>query len=455
MHLASFIFLIFLGFVYIVWRSLPYESSKRWLCFSSFFFYAYWFPPFFLIMVTCGLINYVVALYIEYRPQNQKKLLILSISSNLIILFMFKYINIIQDLFGISSNLFSAQRQPNLLDLILPMGLSFFTFQSIGYTIDIYRGKIKACRNIVDFFLYLSFFPRLVAGPIVQAPDFISQLHKKKIEVDWNFVFYRIVRGFFLKLVIADNLAISVNYIFSLPIEKMTTLISWLGAVSFAVQIFCDFSGYSDIAIGAAAMFGFRLNENFNFPYLAQSLSDFWRRWHISLYNWIKDYLYIPLGGNRNSPLKNAWFLFFIFMLIGLWHGTKMTFIFWGFINALALIIEKLIFSDITKKNNSNKFFKLSGPLFTLLIILLSWIPFRTTNIDQAYKYWKIMFAGPIGNTLGFSTCVFFIGLFLATHILAFLSLKKGKIKNFEIPLYFSLILTLSGTTRDFIYFHF
>lgn len=455
MNFVTTVFIVFLVIVYLVWRLLPYKSSKVWLCVSSLFFYGYWFPPFLILLFTSGLIDYFAAIKIENNPEQKKKFLILSMTANLVILFTFKYFNFFQNILIFTSAKMGVHLTAYHLDFILPMGISFYTFQSMSYTIDVYRKELKPADTLLDFFLYLSFFPQLVAGPIVRAVDFMPQMNEKKTKVDWEFILYRLSRGFFLKVVITDNIASSVNYIFSLPGAELTVLGTWLGAVTFAIQIFCDFSGYSDIAIACACLFGYHLNENFNFPYLSKSLTEFWSRWHISLSTWFRDYLYIPIGGNRGTKLQTALNLLFVFLVSGLWHGAKMTFVFWGFIHGIGLLAEKYLYPGFVKKTKTSGVFSFFGLATTLFLVILAWVPFRAMGTSHTMTYWKSMFIGNLGSTSGFNFTLFFIFLFLISHGLTFLSERKPIFRYLEIPVYFLFILLFPGTTSDFIYFQF
>lgn len=452
-NFATSVFVVYLVIAFIAWRLLPFRLAKIWLCFASLFFYSYWFPPFLFLLFTSGIIDYIAAIKIVENPTRKRLFLAMSMTANLAILFTFKYYNFFQESLSYIIQIIEPNYTPHNLDLILPMGISFYTFQSMSYTIDVYRNELKPVKSLNDFFLYLSFFPQLVAGPIVRAVDFIPQMDKKNAPIDWTFIIYRITRGFFLKIVIADNISSSVNYIFSMPSENLSFLAAWLGSITFAIQILCDFSGYSDIAIGTAALFGFRLNENFNFPYISKSPSEFWSRWHISLSTWFRDYLYIPLGGNRLGGKKTAFNLMFVFLVSGLWHGAKFTFIIWGFLHGLGVLIEKYIFPQFFK--SKRKISQIICYLGTLWLVLMAWVPFRAVDSTHTLNYWKSMYSSTWGNTSGFNVTFLFILLFMFSQVFSYLSKKNINLKYFEICIYFILILIFPGATSDFIYFQF
>lgn len=283
---------------------------------ASSFFYAYWFPPFILLLWTSGAIDHVASIQMRRSPAPRRWLLV-SLCANLGILYTFKYLGFFASLISQVGGWVGRSVAPWEFDILLPMGISFYTFQSRSYTIDVYRGRLEPCRRPSDFFAYLSFFPQLVTGTIVRATDFLPQLEERRplTEEDWQFVIHRICRGYFLKVVVADNIAIGVNQIFSSDPAGLTVPVAWLGAAFFAIQILCDFSGYSDIAIGVGRMFGFRIRGNFNNPYVALGFQDFWHRWHISLSTWFRDYLYVSLGGSRCGAWKSRRNVLLVFLL--------------------------------------------------------------------------------------------------------------------------------------------
>ena len=307
----------------------------------------------------------------------------------------------------------------------MPVGISFYTFQTLSYSIDIYRKTLHPSRNIISFFTYVSFFPQLVAGPIVRASDFLPQINKKRLfnEKTFNEGIIQIFIGLFRKVVVADNLAIYVDSIYSSSnLHNSTTLV--IATVFYSFQIYFDFSGYSDIAIGSAKLFGFKFNQNFNFPYFSKSITEFWRRWHMSLSFWLRDYLYISLGGNRKGAKRTYQNIMVTMLLGGLWHGSSWKFVIWGGIHGIALNIEKYIYS--IKKIKAPP---IIGILYTYTIVLLSWIFFRSSNITQAKliikEIFNCNFSTPfIGNV---NTVVIAVLMLFIAILFDFVLYKKGK----------------------------
>ena len=328
----------------------------------------------------------------------RKLYLLLSLVANLGILAFFKYSNFFIENF-INGFTFLGIR-PNIksLNLILPVGISFYTFQTLSYSIDVYKGKIKATKDLISFFTFVSFFPQLVAGPIERAKNLLPQFHSKR-KFEYNTAvdgMRQILWGLFKKVVIADQCAVIVNDIF-LNYQDQSGSMLFLGGVFFAFQIYGDFSGYSDMAIGVAKLLGFKLMTNFSFPYLSRDIAEFWRRWHISLSSWFRDYVYIPMGGSRGSKFIVIRNIIIIFVVSGFWHGANWTFIAWGLLNALYFVPLFLTSSNrkntnvIAQKSFFPNFIEVSGVLLTFSLVVLSWIFFRAENISQAFYYLKIM----------------------------------------------------------------
>ena len=359
------------------------------------------------------------------------------------------------------------------IDVILPVGISFYTFQSMSYTIDVYRGKIRAERSFLNFAVYVSFFPQLVAGPIVFARNFLFQLHSKptfgsdSILRGGFFVIY----GFFLKSVIADNLALSIDAFFANP-SAYDIVSSWVYCYSYSIQIFCDFAGYSYIAIGLGKIIGFQLPPNFNYPYLATSLREFWRRWHISLSTWLKEYLYFSLGGSRISLARTCLNLMICMLLGGLWHGASMNFVFWGGIHGLGLLLERLVFFLCPGIERTRHPILIVGKwIVTYHVVAFAWIVFRTSTIGQAYDVIHSLFQETSLATLAVTDReFFFIGLFVAVHIV--ILLKNFVKDNFAIGykilsrynhyiygvlafVMFHMCINFAARSESFIYFQF
>lgn len=409
----SLVFFVFLAIVFTVYWLLRKQIKLQNLLIivSSYIFYGWWDWRFLSLIVVSSLTDYFIGLWLgkSTGKSKQKALLALSIAVNIGILGFFKYFNFfIDSAAGLLSQL-GIQSNPTTLQIILPVGISFYTFQTLSYSIDIYRRQIEPTKDIVAFFAFVSFFPQLVAGPIERARNLIPQFLKKRTfdPVSANDGIRQILWGFFKKIVIADNAAVYVNEIFSnYTHHSGSTLL--LGAVLFGFQIYGDFSGYSDIAIGTARLFGFNLMQNFAFPYFSRDIAEFWRRWHISLSTWFRDYLYIPIGGSRVSPLKQIRNVFVIFLVSGFWHGANYTFIAWG--TAHALLFVPLLVSNrnrrYTEHIESADLIKhpqiILQMLSTFILVTVAWIFFRAQTVTDAFQYIAQMiqsfFEAPVKN---------------------------------------------------------
>ncbi|MGB0390011.1 MAG: MBOAT family O-acyltransferase [Salibacteraceae bacterium] len=313
---------------------------------------------------------------------------------NLILLGIFKYTNFfVQNINGI----LPADKAMNFEKIILPIGISFFTFQSISYLVDLYRGEVKVQKNIIKLSLYISLFPQLVAGPIVRYYDIAKDLTNRNHTLElFKSGVIRFVIGLSKKLLIANVMARLADEIMILPANELDAFTAWIGIIAYTLQIYFDFSGYSDMAIGLGRMFGFKFLENFNFPYISSSIQEFWRRWHISLSTWFRDYLYIPLGGNRLGVSRTYLNLGIVFFLTGLWHGASWSFVVWGLFHGTFLIIERLGFNQVLSKN------KVLGHIYTLLVVMIAWVFFRIENIGDAIAYIQLMFTGNSNVNLNF-----------------------------------------------------
>lgn len=401
MAFNSILFIVFLCIVFSIHWVFFSKNSRRqniFLLVSSLFFYAGWDYRFLTLILFSTVLDYFVgiAIYNKEQKGGKKALLALSVIANLGLLFVFKYFNFFIDSFNEFSNILGFQTNFKLLNIILPVGISFYTFQTLSYTIDIYNSKIKPTKDWIHFATYVSFFPQLVAGPIERASRILPQLSKKR-NFDWNQGkegIRKIILGFFKKIVIADSLAPMVEYSFT-NYQDLSSFALFLGALFFTFQIYCDFSGYSDIAIGISKLFGIDLIENFKYPYFAKNIGDFWRRWHISLTTWFRDYLYLPLGGSRGSLFFSLRNISVVFLLSGFWHGANWTFIFWGLIHVICYIPYFL-----RKKNPQNKLFsnfmiknQVIATVTTFTFVMLSWIFFRSETIGDAWHYLLKLFS--------------------------------------------------------------
>ena len=360
---------------------------------ASYVFYGWWDWRFLFLIGFSSLVDYYVGQWIfkSNEDKKRKSLLYISLFVNLGFLVYFKYANFFIDSFIQSFKLFGKELDPTTLNIILPVGISFYTFQTLSYTIDIYRKQLEPTKNTLAFFAFVAFFPQLVAGPIERASHLLPQFFKT---YKFN---YKLIKsglllmafGLFKKMVIADRAALYVNEVFNNADDYGGAAYA-IGTVLFAFQIYCDFSGYSDIAIGASRTMGFDLMKNFNSPYFSKSLTEFWRRWHISLSTWFRDYVYIPLGGSKKGNYRMYLNLFIVFVVSGLWHGAAITFIIWGAIHGIILIIEKMISKKkneiyktlgLAKSNFSNHLF---FSLLTFVIVCIAWIFFRANDMANA-----------------------------------------------------------------------
>ena len=337
-----------------------------------------------LLMLASIALNYLVGLKLQVSAS--RSILGLGVAANLAILLFYKYANFLTDNLNVVLGA-AGLAQIDLQPVHLPLGISFFTFQAISYLVDLYRREIEAQRNILDLGLYIALFPQLIAGPIVRYKTIMSQISDRKVTPElFASGAERFTLGLAKKLLIANPLGYMVDIIFALPADQIPTHVAWFGILLYALQIYFDFSGYSDMAIGLGRMFGFKFLENFNYPYIARSVQDFWRRWHISLSTWFRDYLYIPLGGNRVSPIRLYLNLYAVFLLCGLWHGASWNFFIWGAFHGTFLTIERLGLARVIER--------LWRPLqhvYLLFVILVSWVFFRADTLGYSVAYLKSM----------------------------------------------------------------
>lgn len=393
MVFSSMIFLwIFLPVTLIVYYLLKLTGRQTlmnlWLLFVSVFFYGYGEPKYIVLLVISVLINYISGLLLHQNretPAAKKAVLALCVCLNLGLLGYFKYYNFAAELL---SGLFSREVLP-VKNIVLPIGISFYTFQAMSYVIDLYRGKTGVQRSFYKLALYITFFPQLIAGPIVRYRDVAEQIDSRSVDTE-KFVYgiSRFVLGLAKKVLIANTAAKGADLVFAMEAAELSTAAAWAGIIFYAIQIYYDFSGYSDMAIGLGKMFGFDFLENFDLPYTAGSVQEFWRRWHISLSTWFKEYLYIPLGGNRKGKGRTYLNLLIVFFATGLWHGAGLTFIVWGLFHGVFLLIERAFLGDWLKKNK----LKFLNHLYTLLVVLLGWVFFRADTLPAAVSYIKTMF---------------------------------------------------------------
>jgi Predicted membrane protein involved in D-alanine export len=465
----SFLF-VFLPIVLLGNFLLKKEYRNIFLIIASLGFYAVSGPKFVFVLIASIAINYLMGLYIYYAKTHFNKLgnrtvLTITILLNLGLLFYFKYM----DFFISTTNGILGINMP-LRNIALPLGISFFTFQGMSYTLDLYMEKVNVQKNPINFTLYMTLFPKLSQGPIARYKDVCNQIDNRECSVDkFTYGIRRFIIGLAKKVIIADQIGVIVDQIFAKAPNENSIAIAWIGAICYTIQIYFDFSGYSDMAIGLGKMFGFDFLENFNYPYISTSLTEFWRRWHISLSTWFRDYIYIPLGGNRRGNVYlNSLIVFFV---TGLWHGAAWNFIIWGLWHGLFLIIEKFL-------KLKNVRVKLPGFIkwtYAMLIVILGWVLFRAPSLDYALNYIGVMF-GLVGTKNVGYTVFWYLSLkisaIMVLAIIASIPLKEklGKVSQvidgtylkvisaniyFIIIFFISIMCVMTSTYNSFIYFKF
>ena len=462
---------LFLPIVLILYY-LVFKKSRKCqnvlLLIFSLFFYAWGEPKFVLVMVASIFINWFLGVLIHKhraKPLLTKTLVAISVVINLSLLFVFKYLNFTINIFN---NLFSLGF--NIPKIVLPIGISFFTFQAMSYVFDVYRQKAGVQKDILCVGLYISFFPQLIAGPIVRYETVADEIHNRKETVDDFFNgFARFITGLAKKVLVANYFALLADAAFADAANRETLSIcfSWMGAIAYTLQIFFDFSGYSDMAIGLGKMFGFHFLENFNYPYISTSVSEFWRRWHMSLGTWFRDYVYFPLGGSRVKAHRMIFNLFVVWFLTGLWHGANFTFIFWGLMYFALIAFEKL--TNFDKKNN--KYLIPFKWIYTMLFVVLGWVLFRANSISDAFYYVKSMFGfngnafidGAFTDSFKQSAIMLALAAIFSTPLIKNIENRLSKNTAFDILkviflvalFVLSLANLVSSTYNPFIYFNF
>ena len=390
---SAFFLFLFFPVVLIGYYFINPKLRNFWLFFCSLWFYAWSGVYYTIILLISTVMNYIFGVLLS-RLKCRKKVLVCSIIYNLSVLCFFKYYAFI--LFNVQKvfQLFIPTFNVKIPTITLPIGISFFTFQIMSYIIDLYRGEIKVQKSFINLGLYIFLFPQMIAGPIVRYINIEREIYERKSvtkEIDEGLK--RFITGLGKKVIIANTMGSWANYVFNLSNNNLNTPVAWLGIFSYTLQIYFDFSGYSDMAIGLGKIFGFHFLENFNYPYISESIQEFWKRWHISLSQWFKDYLYIPLGGNRKGKMRTYINSFIVFFLTGLWHGASWNFIFWGLFHGTFLIVEKTKFKNLLKK--IPKFFR---HIYTLMIIMIGWVFFRIEGFFNALKYLKRLFIFDFNN---------------------------------------------------------
>lgn len=475
MLFSSLVFLfVFLPLVLLFYYILPKKFRNYELLFFSFIFYAWGEPRAFFVMLAIIFINYVFAIAVEKnhgRINAKRFLLAVCIVLNLGTLFYFKYLD-----FAVSMVNKVMKNEIPLFHIALPIGISFFIFQALSYTVDVFRNQCGAQKNPLKLALYVSLFPQLIAGPIVKYHDVAGQIDSRSVSLE---SFYagvkRFIYGLSKKVLIANSTAYVADSVFS-NYELASAGSLWIGILCYSLQIYYDFSGYSDMAIGLGKMFGFDFLENFNYPYISSSITEFWRRWHISLSTWFKEYVYIPLGGNRVSKKRNVFNVFVVFLLTGIWHGAANVFIAWGLWHGILNILEKL--TGFNKKSQ-NGILRFIQHVYTLAAVSIGWVFFRSPSMKSGLSYIMGMFG--IGDKVvayglwyfisGLSLFWIFIGVILSFPVYKIISAKTDEIKSrntfasaavhgvevlFLLVLFVLCISLLAGSTYNpFIYFRF
>ncbi|MBQ9928848.1 MAG: MBOAT family protein [Lachnospiraceae bacterium] len=438
------------------------------LLLMSTIFFA-WSQPNYLWLIWLNIFtNYLCALFIaKFSNAVMRRLFLISaLIVNLGLLVYFKYFNFLIDS---ANNLFHMELTPK--NIILPIGISFFTFQGLSYVIDVYRKNVAVQKNLFKVALYILFFPQLIAGPIVKYSDVELQINHRDVSLnDFSVGLKRFIIGLGKKAILANTLAVMVDNIWNYGVAHYTVAIAWLGCIGYTLQIYFDFAGYSDMAIGLGRIFGFHFNENFNLPYISKSITEFWRRWHISLSTWFREYVYIPLGGNRKHVYLN---LTIVFLLTGIWHGAAWNYILWGIWHGIFILAERYV-----KKNNIcilKKGQNIISRIYTLSVVGIGWVLFRADNLDSAITYLKAMFGISLSTTPGFdvfwylnkwNVTILIIAIILSTELPGKLAIRiRNTIsentyfiveKIFLLLLFtFSLIRIVAGTYNPFIYFQF
>lgn len=386
--------LLFFPLTYILYLIIPnWKYRNGLLIAASLIFYAWGEPVYVMLLLLSVLCNWLLALALAKKERGRKAITALAVILNIGLLVVFKYSGF---LVGTVNDLFSLSLP--VPDIRLPIGISFFTFQTLSYVIDVYRDKDSVQAEFPDLLLYISFFPQLIAGPIVKYHDIKDQLHVRRLTWDKTAEgLRRFVYGLAKKVLIANTMAGVADYTFGLSTLSLTAFSAWAGAVSYMLHIYFDFSGYSDMAIGLGKMFGFDFKENFRYPYAAVGIKDFWRRWHISLSTWFKEYLYIPLGGNRRGKVRMILNQLIVFAATGLWHGANITFLVWGLFHGLFLVLESNNIIPV-KKAAEHRLSRFVVRVYTLLVVLVGFTIFRADTMTQAAGYLGVMFTGGQGS---------------------------------------------------------
>ena len=487
----SFEFALFLPTVFILYWATSSKIKLRNLVLlvSSYIFYGFWDWRFLILIIISSTVDFFIGNLIHKSKNHEKRklFLLISVMVNVGFLLYFKYTNFFIESFVDTFRLFGQQLEINTLNIILPVGISFYTFQTLSYTIDIYRNNFKPTNNFLAFYTFVAFFPQLVAGPIERAKHLLPQFSKEH-KFNYNLVrngFLLILFGLFKKMVIADRLALYVNEVYNNS-HDYYSLQHIIATIFFAFQIYCDFSGYSDIAIGTARILGFDLMKNFDSPYFSKSITEFWRRWHISLSTWFRDYVYIPLGGSKNGKYRTYLNLFLVFLVSGMWHGAAINFLIWGGIHGVIIVFEKAIYKSkykayIVKKTGLDKYNfgnKIFFSIITFCIVSFTWVFFRSSQFSSAMYIIKSFFKTDLSSlflaetyNIGLLNNEFLLSVIFIILLLLFeyyhkrksiytVYINQGKIVRWTTLLIIICTITFFGvygdrSTNEFIYFQF
>ena len=468
MTFSSLVFLfIFFPIVFLLYALIRNKIARNViLAVASIIFYAFGEPVAVIIMLISILFNYFLGL-LASKEKHDKLAVGIAVILNIGLLIIYKYAGFFTEIFNSITGL-----SLHVITLRLPIGISFFTFQGLSYVIDVYRNKNNVQKNLFSVLLYISFFPQLIAGPIVRYEDIAKQINEREFNLNRiTSGIKRFIFGLGKKVIIANQMGYVADIVFGYQSQELGMLASWIGAICYALQIFFDFSGYSDMAIGLGKIFGFDFKENFNYPYIANSIQDFWRRWHISLSTWFKEYVYIPLGGNRKGKFRTTLNKLIVFFLTGLWHGANFTFIVWGMIHGICQLLETYQIIPTQKK-----WFKYIGHVYTLLIVVITFVLFRADTLTQGFGIIANMFTGASGVTFVTSRVLSLINpLFVISFVLALListplfptiraklaSSSKCRIYNYlsyagsMAVFVICILLLVSSKYNPFIYFRF
>lgn len=461
----TFVF-VFLPIVLLLYLVTKKELHNPILLIASIIFYAWGEPRYLAIMLLTIIINWLGAIAVDKFKNHKKLYLALTIIANLGFLIYFKYFNFLIDN---CNHIFHAHIDP--LNIVMPIGISFYTFQALSYVVDVYRGDCKVQKDIYKLALYICLFPQLIAGPIVKYHDVAEQIDSREVNFEKvDLGVKRFIIGLSKKILIANTMGAIADKIFIQSPDTFSPLIAWLGSIAYTFQLYFDFSGYSDMAIGLGLIFGFKFMENFNYPYISKSITEFWRRWHISLSTWFKEYVYIPLGGNRHGKLNTLKNLGIVFLLTGIWHGAAWNFIFWGMWHGFFIILEKIINIKEFEKKYTQKWVHFLQHIYCILAFVIGWVMFRSDNMNYAWTYIKNMFGlvkihdivyGLSYYIDTFEVIIFFFAILCSIPVFAKILDVKNKFAKIAINIWLIILFILSSATiaastyNPFIYFRF